>query len=210
MPKYCTAAQGSAQWLKERLGCLTASRMADAQDFKKKGEPSEKRRKYQFELLAERLTDLAVERYVTDEMRHGIDAEPQARENYEEVTGNLVHQVGFCLHDTIPFFGASSDGLVDHDGMIEIKCCKTENHLAIVLAGVVPPQYKPQMIAQCVVTGRKWCDFVAFDPRVPDPAKIFVKRFVPTPEELESVTLAAECFISELESMWDRLTMGVE
>lgn len=208
MPKYSVHAQGTSAWLAERRGCLTASCMADAMDIKKNGEPSKKRQKYQFELLAERLTDMAVEHYVTKAMKDGIEFEPLARDKYEEVTGNIVQQVGFCLHDTIPFFGASSDGLVGHDGMIEIKCCTTENHLAIVMAGEVPPQYMAQMTAQCVVTGRSWCDFVAFDPRVPDPAQIFHKRFTPTAEELALVTSAAECFLAELESMWEKLTTG--
>lgn len=208
MPVFDVAVQGSSGWLKARLGHLTASRMNDAMDFTKKGEPSEKRRKYQFEMLAERMSDRCIEKYVTNAMQHGIDAEPLARQRYEEVTGNLVQQVGFATHDTIPFFGASSDGLVGTEGMIEIKCCETPNHLTIVLGQVVPSQYKLQMTAQCIVLNRKWCDFVAFDPRIPDPAQMFVKRFVPTEKELADVEAGARLFLMEVERLFDMLTTG--
>ncbi|MGL4679922.1 MAG: YqaJ viral recombinase family protein, partial [Plesiomonas shigelloides] len=101
MPKWDVSPQGSAGWLKSRCGCLTASRMADAMAFNKKGEPLESRKKYMVELLAERMTDTMVERYVTPAMQWGTQTEPEARGKYEEVSGNLVQECGFALHDTL-------------------------------------------------------------------------------------------------------------
>ena len=158
MPRWQTNDQRSGAWIKERLGCFTASRAADAFATTKKGE-SAARTKYKFQLLAERMTNEAKEFYVTPAMQRGIDKEPEARERFEEVTGLIVQECGFALHDTIDFLGASPDGLVGNDALIEIKCPTTETHLTYKIAGVVPEDYKPQMLVQMLVTGRKKCWF---------------------------------------------------
>lgn len=207
MARFDVSAQGTAGWLKCRLGHLTASRMAEAMAFTKKGEPMEARKKYQIELVAERMSDMATEKFVTAAMIHGIENEPIARERYEIITGNLVDQAGFAVHDTIEFFGCSVDGLVG-DGLIEIKCPTTHNYVEILLNNVVPDKYKPQMTCQCLITGREWCDFVAFDPRVPEAIQIFVKRFTPTKEELEEVKNHAIRFLAEVDEMFDRIITG--
>jgi len=208
VPRFSPHAQGTGAWLKDKLGILSASRMNDALDVTKKGVSSAARRKYMLELIAERMTDTLVERYVTAAMQDGIEREPMARELYEESTGNLVQQVGFCFHDTIEYFGASPDGLVGSDGMIEIKCCTVPVHLEIVLAGVVPPIHKKQMATQCLVLERSWNDFVAFNPLVAEPCQLFIKRYEPTMEELEEVETGAMTFLAELDTLWDRLTRG--
>lgn len=210
MPQFDTAEQGSTAWLMARLGHLTASRMAEAMAFTKKGEPTAERTKYMFELCAERLTDRMAEHYVTPAMQHGIESEPLARDAYEVATGNLVQQVGFARHDEIEFFGASSDGLVGVDGMIEIKCQTTTNHLQTIYNGVVPEKYKPQLLAQCaVLKGRSWCDFVAFDPRVAPEMQLFIRRFTPTAEEIAEVEEQAKKFLTELNQMFDVMVANV-
>lgn len=203
MPRWDTSAQGTAGWLKARLGHLTASRMNDACSFTKKGEPTEARRKYMMELVAERMTDQMVEHYVTTAMQHGIDNEPNARDRYEEITGNLVMPAGFAVHDTVEYWGASPDGLIGHDGLMEIKCPATVNHLEIVMAGVVPDKYKAQMTTQCIITGREWCDFVSYDPRVPEKVQFFIRRFVPTPDEISRYTEQAMSFLSEVDDLFE-------
>lgn len=155
MPKWIDAPQGSVEWLKSRIGVLTASRMVDVLDVKKNGEESEKRRKYKIALLAERMTDLAEENYVNGAMQWGIDHEAEARELYEEITGEFVQQCGLAMHNTIEYFGASPDGLIGYEGLIEIKCPTSSTHMAWLMAGVVPDQHKPQMLAQLACTGRK-------------------------------------------------------
>lgn len=207
MPKWDVAAQGTAGWLKARCGVLTASRMADVMAFSKKGEPLEARKKYMVELLAERMADQAAGRYVTPAMEWGIVTEPEARAKYEELTGVLVEPCGFALHDTIEFCGASPDGLIGHDGLLEIKCPTTSTHIAWKLEGVVPQMHKPQMLLQLAVTGRKWCDFMSYDPRVPAPVDVLLWRFTPTAEEIAEVEDAARNFLMELDELWEKLTL---
>lgn len=209
MPRWDVSEQGSVGWLKARLGVLTASRMAAATDFLKTGKESSARRKLKIDILSERLTDMATEMYVNSAMQWGIEQEPNAREQYECLTGNLVQLCGLALHDEIEFFGASPDGLVS-DGLIEIKCPTTPTYLEWYLAGEVPETHKPQMLAQLAVTGRKWCDFVAYDPRLPQSMQLFCKRFTPKREEISAIETAAKTFLAEVEEMFDKLVMNYE
>ena len=203
MPKWVTAEQGTSQWLRSRLGCLTASRMADAMSFTKKGDPTEARKKYQFELMAERMTDVMVERYVTPAMQHGIEYESVARNTYEIITGIMVQSCGFALHDEIEYCGASPDGLIGDDGLIEIKCPSTQNYIEWYLSGEIPEKHKPQMLLQLAVTKRKFVDFIAFDPRIPAHNQIFIKRYEPTQEEITKVQAEAIRFLDEIDLMWE-------
>lgn len=205
MPTWDTSEQGTVGWLKARLGLLTASRMADAMAFTKKGVESEARRQLKYNLLAERLTDMAVDNIVTRAMEHGIENEPMARERYEEATGTIVQQCGLALHDTIPYFGASPDGLVGHDGLIEIKCPSSTKFIKWKLEGIVPEEHRPQMLAQLAVTQRRFVDFVAFDPRFPEALQLWVMRYEPTPDEIKATEDSAQAFLEELEAMFDVL-----
>lgn len=199
--------QRSAQWVRSRIGCLTASRMADALARLKNGQDSEARRRLKFEILAERLTDLAAERYVTPAMQWGIENEPIAKAAYEARTGALLGDVGFVLHPEIEFYGASPDALHEEAcGLIEVKCPATTTHLAYMVAGTVPEQYKPQMLTQLACTGRQWCDFVSFDPRLPERQQLFIVRFEPKREEIEAVEEAARRFLGEVEAMFRVIT----
>jgi putative phage-type endonuclease len=203
-PVWYPYPQGSVQWLKERCGCLTASRMAEAMEFLKGGKESEKRRKLKIELIAERMTDLMVGRFVSDAMLWGIEKEPAARSRYEEITGRLVQQCGFAIHGDIPYFGASPDGLVEADGLIEIKCPTTTTYAEWLVSGVVPEQHKPQMLAQLAVTGRKYVDFFAYDPRIKaEQHQHFLCRFEPEEKDIGKVEDAARTFLKELDDLFD-------
>lgn len=209
MPKWITHEQGTSGWLKSRLGHLTASRMADAMAFNKEGEPLEARKKYQYELLAERMTDTLVECYVTNAMQHGIEYEPVARSAYEDFTGNIVTKCGFALHDSIEFCGASPDGLLERErGLIEIKCPNTNTHIEWLLNDVVPEKHKPQMLLQLAVTKMKFVDFITFDPRLPSASQLRVWRYEPSKDDIEMVENHARVFCSELDLMWEMLFYG--
>lgn len=198
--------QGSVGWLKERCGCLTASRMAEAMDFTKKGE-SAARKKLKIEIIAERMTDSMADHYVSPAMEWGIQQEPHARSRYEEITGTLVQLCGFALHESIPFFGASPDGLIGDDGLIEIKCPTTVTYVDWMTAGCVPEQHKAQMAAQLAVTGRRYVDFFAFDPRIKvESHQHFLRRFEPKPEEIAAVEEAAKVFLAECEILFSQVT----
>ena len=195
-----------AAWLSARAGKLTASRMADALDFRKDGKPGAARIKLMHEILAERLTTDSVRHYVTDAMQWGMEKEAEAKAAYEAETGEFVSQAGFYDHPRIDNFGGTPDGLLDGGGLIETKCPTTTTFVAWKMACVIPEEHKPQMLAQLAVTGRRWCEFVAFDPRIKNPAhRLFIRRFSPPPEEIAGIERAAEAFLAEVETAWEAL-----
>lgn len=195
-----------AAWLASRCGKLTASRMADAMDVTKAGKSSAARTKLLHELLAERLTGDAVPHHVNDFMRWGLEQEPYAKEAFEVATGSLLIPCGFVDHPEIADFGATPDSLLDRDALVEFKCPQTTTHIAWKLAGVVPEQHRPQILAQLACTGRTRAAFVSFDPRVPAKAQLFVREWTPERSEIEAVEEAARQFLREVESMWEALT----
>jgi putative phage-type endonuclease len=200
-------AQDSPAWIKARIGHLTASRMNDVLAFSKRdGKPLKARADYAIELVAERMTDAAVDHWVSDDMVWGIEKEPDAKVTYTEVTGRPVLPAGFMLHPTIEFCGASPDGFIGHDGLIEIKCPRTTTHITWMLIGEVPDQHRAQMALQLLVTGRQWCDFVSYDPRCHPRQRLFLRRFTPTDEYLREIETAAREFLQEVDAMFDKVT----
>lgn len=169
--------QGSELWKQQRVGLVTASRCGDVIARLKRGDEAAARAAYRSELIVEMLTGKPYRHYVSEEMQWGIDQEPYARAAYELSCDAMVETCGFILHPDIARFGASPDGLVDEDGLIQIKCPNTTTHLNWMLGGVVPLEHCPQMLAEMSCTGRQWCDFVSFDPRLPQHLQLFVRRF---------------------------------
>lgn len=192
---------GTPNFFAARRGLLTASRIADALAVLKNGKPSEARRKLMFDLLAERMSGVAVEHYVTPAMEWGIAHQADATAAYEAETGELVGPEVFVLHPSIDWFGATPDGLVGSGGLIEIKCPTTPKFLAWRMAGEVPEEHRPQMLAQLACTGRQWVDFVAFDPRVQKGPQLFIRRFQPERAEIERIEAGARDFLAELTAM---------
>jgi putative phage-type endonuclease len=167
--------QGSPEWKALRCGKVTASRVADVVAKTKTGY-SASRANYLAQLIAERLTGSPAETYTNAAMQHGVDTEPEARAAYEFYQGATVEQVAFVPHPKIDQAGASPDGLVGADGLVEIKCPNTATHLETLLGQAVPAKYVDQMQFQMACTGRQWCDFVSYDPRMPEHMGMFVKR----------------------------------
>ena len=167
--------QGTAEWHAMRLGKVTASRVADVIAKTKSG-PSASRAKYAGELIAERLTGSPAERFSNAAMAWGTEQEPEARKTYEFYRDTDVVQVAFVSHPVIGDSGASPDGLVDVDGLLEIKCPETHTHIETLLNKEVPSKYVTQMMWQMACTGRKWCDFVSYDPRLPESMRFFCRR----------------------------------
>lgn len=196
--------QGSVEWLQERLGHVTASRLADVMATIKTGEASS-RRNYRAELVAQRLTGNIEQGFTNSAMQWGTDNEPLARAEYEVRKGVFVDQVGFIKHPTIEWSGTSPDGLVGDDGLIEIKCPNTATHIDTLLSGNIPSQYEKQMIWQCCCTGRVWCDFVSFDPRMPSDLSFFCKRFEPTMGQIKEAEAAVITFLAEVEETLSKL-----
>ena len=167
--------QGSDAWFEARIGKVTASRVADVIAKTKTGY-SASRDNYMAQLVCERLTGQKGESFTNAAMQHGTDTEPLARAAYEAYADVLVDEVGFVPHPSIIMAGASPDGLVGDDGLLEIKCPNTATHIETLLSQTVPSKYNTQMQFQLACTGRSWCDFVSFDNRLPQELQLFVKR----------------------------------
>ena len=169
--------QRTEEWHQARLGKVTASRIADVMAKTKAGYGAS-RANYMAELIVERLTGRPGDSFQSPAMTWGTNTEPLARAAYEAHKGVLVEEVGFVPHPTIPMAGASPDGLVDMDGLVEIKCPNTATHIETLMTGNVPLKYVFQMHWQMICTGREWCDFVSFDPRMPENMQLFVARYM--------------------------------
>jgi putative phage-type endonuclease len=167
--------QRTEEWFKQRLGKVTASKIADVIAKTKTG-VSASRENYSTQLTLERLTGQQAEFYTNAAMEWGTATEPQARTAYEVYREVLVDEVGFIDHPTIAMSGASPDGFVGDDGLVEIKCPESKTQMDTLLNQKVPTKYMPQMQWQMACTGRKWCDFVSYDPRMPQNLQIFVQR----------------------------------
>lgn len=198
------AEQGSAEWFAERCGCVTASRVADVVAKTKSGY-SASRATYMGQLIAERLTGEPMAGFTNAAMQWGTDVEPQARVAYEFYTDASVGQTGFVKHPTIDQTGASPDGLVGDDGLVEIKCPETKTHIETLLGQAVPGKYITQIQWQLACTGRQWCDFVSFDPRMPESMSLFVSRVERDNERIEELEREVIVFLNELRDKVDRL-----
>lgn len=196
--------QRTPEWFAERAGKITASRIADMLATTKTGE-SASRANYRAQLVAERMTGQPAESFNNAAMQWGTDTEPMARMAYELATQTMVEEVGFVTHPFTDRAGASPDGLVGDDGLFEAKCPNTATHISYLLAGEAPKKYIPQMAWQCACTGRKWCDFVSFDPRMEKPDQLFLIRYTPTPEYLSELLKEVLIFDKEVEVLIEQI-----
>lgn len=168
--------QGSIEWLALRAGKFTGSRFADLMATTRSG-PSTSRANLIVTLALEILTGESEQTYQNDAMRRGTELEPFARGAYEAHTGELVEQVAFVEHPTMPYVGVSPDGLLGSDGLIEIKCPASQaKHLAALRDGSQAREYHWQIQGQLWVTGRHWCDAVSYDPRFPEGLQLAIHR----------------------------------
>jgi putative phage-type endonuclease len=196
--------QGSEEWFTIRIGKVTASRVADVIAKTKTGY-SASRDNYMAQLVCERLTGQKGESFTNAAMQHGTETEPLARAAYEALKDVLVDEVGFVPHPSIIMAGASPDGLVGEDGLLEIKCPNTATHIETLISKVVPGKYNTQMQFQMACTGRQWCDFVSFDNRLPEMFQLFVTR-VPRDEVfIRLIESEIVQFIAELDDKINKL-----
>lgn len=191
--------QGTPEWLAQRCGKVTASRVSDILAKTKTG-PSALRANYMAQLIAERLTGTVAESYTNAAMQHGTDTEAEARNAYCFYQDADVELVGFVDHPSIAMCGASPDGLVGSVGLVEIKCPNTATHIDTLLGGTVPSKYVHQMQWQMECTGREWCDFVSYDPRLPEHMRLFVHRIAFDGNGIKETRSAIAAFQDELDA----------
>jgi len=208
-------AQRTPGWYAARLGKVTASRVGDLTARTRNGWAAS-RANYLNQLLAERLTQTVVRSPVTAPMQWGIEHEEDARLAYQLYAETDVAECGFVDHPTVAMSGASPDGLVGGQGLVEIKCPTTIAHLTILVEGHVPERYLPQIHWQLSCTGREWCDFVSFDPRLFGAATLFVKRVhrdaaIVAELEQQVIEFLAEvdALVSLLDSRYGPMRIGI-
>ena len=190
--------QRSPEWFAARLGIATASRFNAVLAKIKTGESAE-RRNYRAQLVVERLTGKQVETYQNAAMQHGTEQEPFARMAFAANTSVIVEEVGFLRHAEIEA-GCSPDGLIDEDGMIEIKCpFQTAIHIDSLKNGM-PKEHGPQVQGQMWIAGRQWVDFVSYDPRMPEKLQLFVQRIQRDDEYIANLSKEVAAFMEEVKA----------
>lgn len=198
--RFVDCEQGTQEWLDARLGCVTASRFKDVMTNGRGSAASKTVESYMMELIAERLTQAPVNTFSSPATKWGNDNEPNARALYSWRTGNPVEQVGFATHIDCSDIGASSDGLVRCNGCVEIKCpYNSVNHLHTLERMTVPKQYQWQIQGQLWVMKRTWCDFISFDPRMPESHRMVVIRVVRDEELIDSLQERVMSFVSAMQ-----------
>lgn len=211
--------QRSPEWFQARLGRLTASKVADMMATTRSGWGAS-RASYAWELAIERLTGQPTGGFCSPAMQWGIDNESHARDAYQRHALCAVEEIAFVEHPTL-FAGASPDGLIGDDGMLEIKCPTSPTHGEALLKGAIADKYHKQMQFQMACTGRAWCDFASFDPRFPEPMQLWVKRVPRDDGAIKEIEDCAAAFLAEVdeivaalqgraEGLTDQLTQSLE
>lgn len=192
--------QGTDEWKAIRLGKATGSRISDIMAKGRAGAPSASRANYAAQLIAERLTGKCEESYTNDAMRWGTDHEDDARNAYAFIQGVTIEQVGFIAHPTIEMAGCSPDGLVNGNGMVEIKCPNSATHIATLLDLKIPDKYFKQMQWQMACSGRSWCDFSSYDPRLPESMQSLITRVHRDNVAIDEMESEVRRFLGEIDS----------
>jgi len=201
MAKVLTIDQRSDEWFEARLGKATGSRFGDIMAQTRGKTEAAARKNYRAQLVSERLTSEKESSYTTAAMQWGVDNEDTARLAYELETGLTVATTGMYIHDTLAA-AVSPDGLVETDGLLEIKCPNTATHIETLKRKTVPQYYYWQVIGQLWLTGRDWCDFVSYDPRLIENAQMIIIRVEreESQEYIDELAEAVETFLQEVDA----------
>ena len=197
--------QGSPEWFAVRLGKVTASRIADMTARTKSGWGAS-RANYAAELIAERLTGNVAVGYTNAAMQWGKDMEPEARAAYEFYCGEDVTEISFIDHPKIPMTGASPDGLVGKQGLVEFKCPATATHSETLRGAEIDGKYIKQMQWQMACANRQWCDWASFDPRMPENMRLFVRRVKRDDAMIAGLEKDVRDFLTEIDATIADLT----
>jgi putative phage-type endonuclease len=198
---YINIEQGSDEWKLARLGHVTASNIAEVMSKGKGTTEAVGRYKYKVKIVAERLTGTAGESYTNPAMQWGIEQEQFACIEYEAATNQFVDKTGFWLHPDIQWLGVSPDRLVGQEGLIEVKCPNTTTHLDYLFENKVPSEYYKQIQCQLWVTGRQWCDFVSYDPRLPKRNQLLIVRTERDEKLIAEMKTETEKFLAEVTNL---------
>ncbi|WP_019218563.1 lambda exonuclease family protein [Bartonella florencae] len=201
--------QRTTEWFQARLGKVTASNIYNILSKTAKGLPTSKYEDYKIKLITERLTEEISQSYTTPAMQWGIEHEEDALKEYAFIYDAEVIKCGFIQHPTIEMAGASPDGFVGEDGLVEIKCPQSPNHLRFFIDDNIKPEYIAKMQFHMACTGHKWCDFISYDPRftgVSSHLCMKIKRINRDEKQIEEINQAVEVFLAEIEQEIQRIS----
>lgn len=196
--------QRSEEWFRARLGKATASRVSDVVARTKSGY-SASRANYAAQLVCERLTGVQADSFSSAAMQWGTDHEDDARAAYSFMRDVDVQAVGFVDHPMVSEAGASPDGLVGSDGLLEIKCPNTATHIDTLLNDAIADKYIIQMQWQLACCDRQWCDFASYDPRMPENMRLYVRRIDRDRARIAELEAEVGKFLDEVETTVARL-----
>lgn len=211
--KVIDCEQGSPEWRAARCARVTASRISDMLAKTKSGAEGAGRRNYRAELVTEIMTgEPYPEGFVSQEMKWGTEHEPYALMAYEVAKGFSVTRAGFVVHPLEDRSGCSPDGLVMEEwragiipaeklGCLQIKCPSTATHIGYLLRGDVPWEHEPQMQWEMACTGRAWCDFASYDPRMPKHLRLFVVRLLANAARQNEILAETRLFLREVDDV---------
>lgn len=198
--------QGTEEWLAARIGKITASRIGDVMAKGKGGKPSTTRANYLADLVCERTTnDPTPDVFQNWHTKRGTELEPDARNEYEIKRNVTVRTAGLVIHPQFPFSGASPDGLIGDDGLVQFKCPIPAVHLEWLTSRRVPSEHIAQMQWEMACTGAKWSDFVSYCPRFPEHRQLFVKRLLRDDALIAEIAAAVVQFNAEIEREIEKL-----
>jgi putative phage-type endonuclease len=201
--------QRTEEWYAARLGKVGASRIGDLMAQTRSGYGAS-RGNLMAELIVERLTGTAYNGYTNAAMQWGIDHESEAKEAYAFLTDAVLNDVGFLDHPTIAMAGASPDALVGASGLVEVKCPNSATHIETLLTGTIDVKYRLQMQFQMATTGRAWCDFCSYDPRMPPSMQFWLKRVERDDRQIADIEREVRAFLDELDDKVARLRQRYE
>lgn len=193
------------QWVRERIGKLGGSHIADILKSGRGGKPSETRASLAKLLAAERLTDTAAN-YVSPmnpDIRRGLDLEPEALATYEVKYGVMLDPAAWVAHPKIEHAGATPDSFIAREGLVQIKIPREAKFVSLVLAGELPAEYEAQMsweLACC--PWAQWNDLGLYCPTMPPGKRLWVKRLERDPERIAYLEEQAASFLDEVETIF--------
>lgn len=197
-------AQGSPEWLEARRGLITGSRFKDCRDKLASGKPSKKCTDYAMDVARERIGGRAPDCFVNSAMRMGTEQEPYARAAYEAKTKLFVDEAGF-ITTVDRLFGVSVDGLVEDDGIIEIKTMVSSDTLFTAVVDGDISKYLDQCNGAMWLLGRKWVDLVLWAPDLESIGRHLtihrIERDDDVIDELETDLMAFERLVSKYENL---------
>lgn len=198
--------QGSAEWHAMRLGKVTASNMKSVMSNGRGSALSKMSETYMMDLIAERLTGESKPFFENDAMRWGTETEPQARAMFEIQEGLEVEEVAFIEYDD--YSGISPDGLIGDDGLIEIKCPNTATQIKRALSDDYAADYKDQIQMQLWVSGRQYCYFLSFDPRLDCAAGYLLQKVERDEEYIKKMAEKTTAFVTKMNELLNTLQQG--